>query len=115
MVSKSSRTTQTLKTAWLPTSVASTLITTQVQPAVLPTDLSPADGCATHVGANQGARIVGQIVEPVASAVSEPRARRVDGHHLDRRWRPDLTGEAERGRRRRRQVEAPLTGLPPAT
>ena len=59
-----------------------------------------------------GARIVGQIVEPVASAVSEPRARRVDGRHLDRRWRPDLAGEAERGRRRRRQVEAPMLGLP---
>ena len=114
MVSKSSRTTTILKTAWLPMSVASTLITIQVQPAVWPTELSPAD-CATHVGANQGARIVGQIVESVASAVSEPRARRVDGHHLDRRWRPDLTGEAERGRRRRRQVEASLTGLPPAT
>ena len=112
MVSKSSRTTTILKTAWLPTSVASTLITTQVQPAVLPTDLSPADGCATHVGANQGARIVGQIVESVASAVSEPRARRVDGHHLDRCWRPDLAGEADRGLRRSAQVEGPLPALP---
>ena len=41
-----------------------------------------------------GARIVGQNVEPVSSAVSEPRAKRVDGRHLDRRWRPELAGEA---------------------
>ena len=111
MVSKSSRTTTILKTAWLRTSVASTLITIQVQPAVWPTELSPAD-CATHVGANQGARIVGQIVESVASAVSEPRARRVDGHHLDRCWRPDLAGEADRGLRRSAQVEGSLPTLP---
>ena len=61
MVSKSSRTTQTLKTAWLPTSVASTLTTIQVQPAVLPTDLSPADSCATHVGANQARASSGRL------------------------------------------------------
>ena len=61
MVSKSSRTTTKLKTAWLPTSVASMLITIQVLPAVWPTDLSPADGCATHVGANQARASPGRL------------------------------------------------------
>ena len=61
MVSKSSRTTTMLKTAWLPTSVASTLTTIQVKPAVWPTDLSPADGCATHAGANQARASSGKI------------------------------------------------------